>query len=219
MNVNGVPVPGRLSDPKLDLYDQDGKLLDSNDNWRASHEQEIQSTQLAPTDDKESAIVTTLNPGGYTGIISGVNGASGVGLIEVYDLESSNDSQAVNISTRGFVGDGDNVLIGGIIVRGDTPHNVLLRAIGPELTGRGVSGALQDPVLELRDENGALLAINDNWKDTQRTQIEGTGIAPTEDREAAILRVLGPGNYTAVVAGVAGTTGVALVEAYNLGKP
>jgi hypothetical protein len=157
-----------------------------------------------------------MNPGAYTVIVRGNNEASGLGLFEVYDLDQEVDSNLGNISTRGFVGTGDNVMIGGTIVRGAVPARVLFRAIGPSLTNFGVSNALGDPVLQLYDGNGVLVAINYDWRDDHEAEILATGLAPSDNRESAIVGDLAPGNYTAVVRGFDNLTGVALVEAYNL---
>ena len=179
--------------------------------WRAT-------AGIPPTDPRESALIATLDPGSYTGILSGVGGTTGVGLVKVYDLDQSAGSRLANISTRGFVDVGDNVMIGGIIIGpSDTAAaTVLFRAIGPSLGAAGVQNPLQDPVLELHDVQGTTIATNDDWKDTQETEIEATGIPPTDNRESAILQTLNPGNYTAIVKGKNDTTGVALVEAYHL---
>jgi hypothetical protein len=211
-------VPGALQDPTLELHDGTGAIIASNDNWKDTQQAEIQATGIPPTNDLESAIVATLpaNNSAYTAILGGKNGTTGVGLVEVYDLDQSANSRLANISTRGFVDTGDNVLIGGLIILGSTPEKVILRAIGPELTARGVTGALQDPALELHDGQGNLIAFDDNWKDSQQTEIAATGVAPTDDRESAIVATLAPGNYTAIVRGKNNTTGVALVEAYGL---
>jgi hypothetical protein len=140
-------------------------------------------------------------------------------LVEVYDLTPSDGSKLTNISTRGLVQLGDNVMIGGFILAGDGGGSltVLVRAIGPSLTQHGVTGALQDPVLELHNSSGALIYQNDNWQDTQASAIQATGLAPSDPRESAILQTLAPGNYTAIVRGTNSTIGVALVEVYNLG--
>jgi hypothetical protein len=151
-------------------------------------------------------------------VVSGVNDTEGIAVAEVYDLDLGGASELANISTRGPVETGDNVLIAGFILRGNSA-TVLLRAIGPELTAHAVPNALQDPTMELRDVNGALLMANDNWKENQQTEITGTGIAPTDDRESAILKVLPAGHYTAIVRGKNGTVGVGLVEAYRLNVP
>jgi hypothetical protein len=136
----------------------------------------------------------------------------------MYDLDASSPARLANISTRGVVGIRDDVMIGGIILGGTELSEVLLRAIGPSLSAAGVSGGLADPLMELHDGNGALIVTNDNWKDIQRAEIEATGLAPSNDKEAAIRTALKPGNYTAVVKGVNNTTGVAVVEAFALRK-
>jgi len=214
------PVPGALADPVLELHEPDGTVI-TNDNWKDSQEQEIIDTTIPPTNDLESAIVETLDPGAYTAIVSGKNGGTGVGLVEAYDLDQAAASQLANISTRGFVESADNVMIGGFIVGGPSDSGeatVLLRALGPSLGNAvpPVAGALQDPFLELHDSNGAIITSNNDWKDTQQAEIEATGIPPTDDRESAILATLLPGAYTAIVSGKDGTTGVGLVEVYNL---
>jgi hypothetical protein len=155
----------------------------------------------------------TLNPGLYTAVISGVNGETGVGVVEAYDLDRSVDSKFGNIATRGLVQTGDNVMIGGVIVVGDTAQNVLVRAIGPSLP---IDGKLSDPTLELIDGNGDLVASNNNWRDGQEAEINATGIAPSHDLESAILGTFSPAPYTAVVRGVNAGTGIALVEVYAL---
>ena len=162
--------------------------------------------------------MANLDPGPYTAILAGKDSTTGVGLVEVYDLDQSAGSKLANISTRGFVDISDNVMIGGFIAGPASigPTKVLLRGIGPSLIGVGIQDALLDAVMELHDGSGALIATNDNWKDTQQAEIEATGIAPTDDRESAILQTLTPGNYTAIVRGKNSTTGVGLVEAYNL---
>jgi hypothetical protein len=207
--------PGVLADPTLELRDGSGNLIASNDNWRSTQESEIMATGIAPTNDLESAIVATLpaNSSAYTAIVRGVNNGTGIGVVEAYDLDQTVDSKLANISTRGFVQTGDDVLIGGLIVLGQNQLRVILRAIGPSLP---VPGALADPTLELHDANGTLLAFNDNWRSDQQSEIMATGIPPTNDLESAIVRDLTPGNYTAIVRGVNATTGVAVVEAYAL---
>ena len=208
-------VSGALADPILELHKPDGTVI-TNDNWKDTQETEIVASTVPPSNDFESAIVATLDPGNYTAIVSGRNGGTGIALVEAYDLDDTVDSQLANISTRGFVETGDNVMIGGFILGGET-SNIALRAIGPSLANSGVSGALVDPFLELHDSNGVLLASNDNWQDSADKQVFiDNGIAPTNDKESIVLGVLAPGGYTAIVSGVGGSTGVGLVEAYNL---
>ncbi len=207
--------PGVLADPSLELRDSSGVLIRSNDNWRSDQEAEIIATTIPPSSDLESAIVETVpaNNSAYTATVRGVNGGTGIGVVEVYDLNQAVDSKLANISTRGLVQTEDNVLIGGLIVLGQNPLRVIVRAIGPSLS---VSGALADPILELHDGNGATIASNDNWRSDQEEEIIVTTIPPSNDLESAIVRSLAPGNYTAIVRGVNGTTGVAVVEAYGL---
>ena len=218
-------VAGALADPTLELHDSAGELIGQNDNWRITQSGgviiddqylAIHATGIPPTNDAESAIVATLDPGLYTAIIAGADSSNGIGLVEIYDLgPAPAPAKLGNISTRGFVQAGDNVMIGGLIV-GNQTSEVLVRGIGPSLAPFGIDNALADPVLELRDGNGDLLASNDNWRSEQETEIEATGLAPDEEAESAILRALFPGAHTAILRGVADTTGVALVEAYNL---
>lgn len=209
-----LPVVAHLGDTTLELHDSSGALLYFNDNWRDSQEGDLQATTIPPRNDYESGVVRVLSPGAYTAVLSGKGATTGVGLVEIYDLDPATDSKLANISTRGFVNNGDDVLIGGTIVVGSGTTTVLFRAIGPSLAG--VSNALQDPTLELHDGQGAVIATNDNWQDSQRSDIEATTIPPLDPREAAIVRALNPGAYTAVVRGKNDTTGVALVEAYQL---
>jgi hypothetical protein len=210
-------VPNTLPDPVLELHDSTGAIVTTNDNWKDTQQQEIEATTIPPPDERESAIVRTLAPGAYTALVRDKNGASGVGLVEVYDLTRGANSQLANISTRGDVELDTNVLIGGIIIGGSqAPATVLFRALGPSLAAANVSGALPDTVLELHDSNGALLNANDDWRESQQLEITGTGVPPTSSAESAIVADLVPGNYTVVVRGHATTTGVALVEAYTL---
>jgi hypothetical protein len=153
-------------------------------------------------------------PGNYTAIVRGVNGGTGTGVVEAYDLDASVTSKLVNISTRGLVQTGDNVLIAGTIVVGPANQKVILRALGPST---GVPGAMADPTLELHDSNGTILEANDNWMDSPNKQaIIDSTVPPTNDLESAIVRTLTPANYTAIVRGAGGTTGIAVVEVYAL---
>jgi hypothetical protein len=218
LRANGVPLPGALQDPTLELYQPAG-LLGSNDNWRDSQEDEITGTGIPPTDEHESAILAYLNPGNYTAVARGKDGSSGVAVVEVYDLgtaslDKGSNAKLAQISTRGTVLTGDNVIIGGFIIHAEATK-VIVRAIGPELNGT-VPGALQDTVLELRDGSGSLINSNDDWRSTQEQQIIDTTVPPKDDRESAIVATLSPGNYTAIVRGKDNTTGVALVELYGL---
>jgi hypothetical protein len=200
-------------------------LIAHNDNWQttqfggiisADQTAAITASGAPPTNAREAAIVATLPAGVYTTIISGVNSSSGVGLAEVYDLDGGAVTQLVNISTRGSVQTGDEVLIGGFIVGAGDPSSVLIRGLGPSLATAGVSNFLADPTLELRDSDGTLIRSNDDWAGTQKAEIQATGTAPTNAKESAILATLAPGNYTATVSGKNDTTGVGLVEVYRL---
>ena len=214
-----VEIAGRLADPVLELHGPNSSLITSNDNWKDTQQIEIQNSGRAPSNDLDSAIVATLLPGPYTAILRGKNGTTGVGLVEMYDLDVASDSELVNISSRGLVETGDNVMIAGFIFgNGTNSEKVIIRAIGPTLAGSGVANVLADPTLDLHDGNGTLMISNDNWKDdaNQETQILATGRAPSNDLEAAIVTTLPPGPYTAIVAGKNGGTGVALAEVYHL---
>lgn len=206
-----------LANPTLELRGSSGELIAENDNWRTTQEQEIMATTIPPSDDLESAIVAVLpaNNAGYTAIVRGFNNGTGMGVVEAYDLDRSVNSKLGNISTRGLVETGDNVLIAGTIVLGQAPQRVLIRALGPSLP---VSGKLTDPILELRDGNGTLLRANDNWRDEQEQEIIATTIPPGNDLEAAIIHMLPAQGaaYTAIVRGVGGVTGIAVVEVYAL---
>ena len=206
-------VPGALADPTLELF-AGGKLLASNNNWQDTQRAAIERTGIPPANDLESAIVETLDPGSYTAILRGNGRGTGIGLIEAYDLDQTADSVLANISSRGFVQSGDNVMIGGLILGGGTGvSTVLVRAIGPS---SGVPGALADPTLGLYNSNGVLLRGNDDWRESQEAEIQATGIPPPNNSESALIALLLPGNYTAIVAGKERNTGIALVEVYNL---
>ena len=209
-------VNGALPDPVLELHAADGSLITSNDNWKDTDRAAIEATGIPPSDDLESAIVRTLAPGLYSAVLKGKDNATGIGLIEAYDLAPASNSQLGNIATRGFVDKGDNVMIGGFIIGPTTKGGgkVVLRALGPSLTAFGVAGALQDPTLELHNGDGTLIVSNDNWKDSQPDQIQATGLAPSDDRESVVVASLNNGRYTAVVRGKSDTTGVGLVEVY-----
>jgi hypothetical protein len=215
LKVNTAPFPGRLLDPTLELRDNRGALLFSNDNWRLSLQKSaIEASGLAPTDDNEAAIIAALSPGNYTAILRGANNSSGIGLIEVYDADDRSDPEFVNLSTRARVGTGDKVLIGGVIVRA-ARRKILFRALGPSLAAQGLTGTLLDPELELHDSNGALITSNDNWPDApNRDEIIASNLAPTDPRESVIFIATPPGTYTAIVRSASGAAGIGLLELY-----
>jgi hypothetical protein len=217
-SLSNFGIPDALQDPVLELHDSTGALLTSNDNWTdASNKQAIIDSGLAPNHNLESAILTSLNPGSYTAVIHGANNGTGTAVVEAYDLDQAASSKFGNISTRAFAQAGDSVMIGGLIVTGSGSESVVVRAIGPSLAQSGVANALADPLLELHDVNGALLASNDNWIDASNKQaIIDSGLAPKHNLESAILTSLNPGSYTAVIHGVKNGTGVALVEVFGL---
>lgn len=211
-------VAGALSDPVLSLYDSTGALVATNDDFASDPGMgEITAQGLAPSNAAEAATVQRLAPGAYTVVVSGKAGATGVALVEVYDLSQNSNSTLSNISTRGFVGTGDDVLISGFIIGSRNDETAVVRALGPSLADASVSGVLSNPLLKIYDNNGTLLATNDDWmSDPGASTIEAVGLAPTNTSEAATLLNLTPGSYTAVVSGVAGGSGVGLVEVYNL---
>jgi hypothetical protein len=217
-------VPNVLADPVLELHGPGSFATITNDNWRDDPAQEalILATGIPPANNLESAIDTTLNPGAYTAVVRGKNNTSGVALIEVYDLSQAVLAKLANISTRAFVGSGDNIVIAGFILGGNSGNdNVILRGIGPSLTQFGVPNALANPTLELRDSNGALLIANNDWQDdpAQAALITAAGLAPTNNLESGIAATLSPGQYTALLAGVNNGIGVGLVEVYDRGNP
>jgi glucose/arabinose dehydrogenase len=221
-SLQSANVPDPLADPVLELHAGDGSLITMNNDWKdntPAQQQDIINNHLAPPNDSESAIVITLQPGNYTAIVKGRVDTSGVGLLEVYDLESAAASRLANISGRASVQTGGNQLFAGFIVGNNIgAAKVVVRGLGPSLVGAGVTTPLSDPTLELHDNNGALLLSNDNWQDdpNQAAQLTASGLAPTNFRESAILTSLVPGMYSAIVGEKTGGTGIGLVEVYNL---
>jgi hypothetical protein len=227
-------IQNAMADPTLELHNAAGALIAFNDDWpitviggiiTSDQTLDILNSGHAPRNPLESAIIADLPPGRYTAIVRGFDNTTGVALAEVYDLSPSNASILGNVSTRSFVQTGEDVMIGGFIVQGTESKNVIIRAIGPELSQHGVPNFLADPTLELHNENGALIASNNDWQHTiiggiitqsQVQDIQNSGHAPTDPSESAIIANLPPGNYTAIVRGVNSTTGVALVEVYDL---
>jgi glucose/arabinose dehydrogenase len=217
---SGIPADQVLEDPVLELHGANGALLAQNDNWRDSPFRDlIIGTPYQPTDDREAVIVATVQPGAYTTILTGKNRTTGIGLVEAYDVDQTVDSKLANISTRGFVQSGDNVMIGGFILGVNSANaQVAIRGIGPSLSQFGLSGVLADPTLELRDHNGTLLVSNDNWTDDplSAAQLMAHGLALQDLHESGIFTSLPPGAFTAILAGKNGGTGIALVEIYTL---
>jgi hypothetical protein len=229
-------IPNELANTTLELHDRTGALIASNDDWQhtilggviiRNQAGDIQNSGHAPADGRESAIIADLAPGNYTAIVRGINDTTGVALAEVYDLSNDASSILGNISTRSFVQTDNSVMIGGFIVQGTGTKRVIIRAIGPELSQFGVPDPLANPSLELHNATGALIGSNDDWQQTiiggvithsQVADIQNSGHAPANPSESAIIAELPPGNYTAIVGGVNNTTGVALVEVYDLDR-
>jgi hypothetical protein len=211
-------VTNALQDPTLDLHDSSGNFIASNDDWQTATNADQIPISLQPSDSREPAILAALPPGRFTAILRGKNGAGGVGLVEIIDLRSGGTSKLTNVSTRGFVGTGENVMIGGFILSGGSGGRMtLIRALGPTLAQSpfNIAGALTDPTLMLIDANGSVVASNNDWKSSQESEIQATGLAPPNDKEAAVLTTLPPGSFTAIVSGKNGETGIALVDVFN----
>jgi hypothetical protein len=207
-----------LADPTVTLTNAVGAVVASNDNWKNTQQVAIAATGKAPPNDLESAILKTLPPGNYTAVLSGKDNTTGVGLMDVYDIDHSLSATLTNISSRGFVGVDNEIMVGGFIVGagGTGSVKVIVRVLGPTLTQFGVPQVLADPIVEVRDVNGALLASNDNWQDTQKVEIQASGFAPPNAAESAIIITRAPGNSTVSVRGKNNTTGNALVEVYQI---
>jgi hypothetical protein len=208
-----------LLDPVLDLRGSNGSLIVRNDNWKDDQRSQIEGGPFEPTDDRESVILVTLQPAAYTTILSGKDDTSGVGLIEVYDNNQAANSQLANISTRGFVRNGNNVMIGGFILGGN-PNNtrIAVRGVGPSLSQFGLNPVLADPTLELHDANGAIVISNDDWTDDTASAalLTANGLAPSDPKESGIFISLPAGQFTAILAGKNGGIGIGLIEIFNL---
>jgi sugar lactone lactonase YvrE len=210
-NVSGV-----LQNPTLDLHNASGSIYTNRD-WKETQQAEIQATGLAPPNDLESAIFLPLPPGNYTAILTGENGGTGIGLVEVYDIATTVFAELTSVSTRGFVGTGGAVMIGGFVTSGGNGSTeVVVRGLGPTLTQFGVTGVLADPTLNLVDGNGNIVRGNNNWKESQQAAIQATGLAPPNNLESALVVTVAPGNYTAILEGNGGGTGIGLVEIYKV---
>lgn len=214
-SLQSFGIASALANPLLELRGASGVLVARNDNWRDTQEAEILNSGISPADSLESAIVATLPPGSYTALVQGAAGGEGVAVAEIYELDPASDSALANISTRALV-DSSNVMISGLIVRGTETANLVIRAIGPSLASATITGPLNDPHLSIYDQSGTLVAANNDWQETQKSELEIRGLAPADNREAAILTTLAPGSYTAVVSGAPGQNGVALIEVYCL---
>jgi cyclophilin family peptidyl-prolyl cis-trans isomerase len=212
-------LPGALSNPFLELRDNNG-IIATNDNWAdAPNAQDMIDAHVAPTQPNESGILITVPSNTtnafYTAIVTGAGGTTGLGLVEVYDLDSGPGSTLLNISTRGLVGIDPKQLIGGFFVGGSQAKQILIRGIGPSLASANIANFLADPILEVHDAQGAVY-INDDWtQSADKTAIQNSGLAPTNPKESAVLKTLPAGPYTAILRGVNGSTGVGSVEIYQ----
>jgi hypothetical protein len=221
-SLTALGVPNALANPTLELRDSSGATIATNDDWgSAANKQDLSDVGLAPGSAQESAILTTVpsstSGASYTAILRGVNNTTGTGVVEVYDLDSGPGSTLLNVSTRGQVGTDPNALIGGFTLGGTESKKMLVRAIGPSLAPFGVTNALQNPTLELRNAQGALIDSNDDWMNSpQKAEIQSSGLAPTNNSESAVLQILAAGQYTAIVRGANGGTGVGSVQVYQL---
>jgi hypothetical protein len=218
---SGLPAASVLQDPVLELRGASGALITSNDNWKDSPQKnQIQGTIYEPTDDREAVILATLPPAAYTVILKGANNTTGIGLVEAYDNNAAIDSEFGNISTRGFVRTGDEVMIGGFVLGGSgNPTDIVVRALGPSLSSAGLSNLLADPTLEMHNANGTIMISNDDWQSdpVSAGELIAHNLAPSDPKESAIFTSLAPpGQFTAIVAGKNGGIGIALVEIYNL---
>jgi hypothetical protein len=210
---------GVLADPTMELRDYNGALLVQNDNWQdnAAHAAELTALGLALQNPNESGMVATLLPGSYTVLLAGKNQTEGLALVEIYDAERGAASKLANLSTRGFVRTGDSVMIGGFILgAGSADATVVVRGLGPSLRRFMLVDVLDDPMLELRDANGAILVANDNWQDDpiSAAQLTGYDLQPTDALEPALFARLAPGAFTGILVGKNGDVGIALLELY-----
>ncbi|MEY2510769.1 MAG: hypothetical protein QOE26_1532 [Verrucomicrobiota bacterium] len=223
-SLTGFGVADALANPTLEIHDASGSTVATNNDWRSTQQgqlitgdqsAEINSSGLAPGNDLESAIIANLAPGNFTAVVRGAGNTTGTGVVDAYDLNGSSPARLANIATRGLVQAGDKLMIAGFIVQ-SAPVKAVVRAIGPSLTAFGITNALADTTLQLRDQNGAIVRENDNWKTDQRAELESTGLQPTDDLEAALVETIQPGQYTAQVRGKNDSSGIGVVQVYFL---
>ncbi len=219
-SLNSAGIPDSVANPILRLFGSTGTQIAVNDNWQDTQRGEVEATGIPPTNTREAAMVATLNPGAYTATLAGADGGNGVGLVEVYDLDSGASTRLANISTRGSVQTLNNVMIGGFILAGQSPNpaKVVVRALGPSLQQFGIGNVLSNPSLEVVNSNGQSLIANDNWQDNaaQAAELQTLNIAPQDARESALVVTLPPGQYTAIVSGRNSSAGIGLIEVYTI---
>lgn len=213
-----------VPNPTLEIFDSNNTKVASNDNWKTTQVggiitvdqgPEINRTGLAPSNDLESAIIANLAPGAYTAVVRGAGNTIGTGVVDAFDLSAASTARLANIATRGLIQPGDKLMIAGFIVQ-DGSARAVIRAIGPSLKAFGISNALPDTTLQLRDQNGALVRENDDWMSDQKAELESTGLQPTHDLEAALVQTIPPGQYTAQVRGKPEAIGTGVVQVYFL---
>jgi len=220
--LSAFGISGTVSDPKLEIYNTENTLLGSNDSWDSSLASVFSGVGAfsLETGSKDAAAVFSLDPAGYTSLVSGVGGATGVGLVELYDLGGSS-SYLTNISCRAQVGTGEQVLVAGFVIQGSGSRRVLIRGVGPGLSGFGLSGLLADPSITLLDKDGVVLSTNDNWDSSDSAvtaAIQGTGAfgLAAGSKDSVLLVTLQAGQYTVKVQGADGGTGLAIAEVYEV---
>jgi hypothetical protein len=213
-----------LANPTLEIHDASNLTVATNDNWGTTQvgglisgdqSADISASQLAPSNDLESAIIANLVPGSYTAVVRGLGNTVGTGVVDAFDLSAASPARLANIATRGLIQPGDKLMIAGFIVQ-NGPVRAVVRAIGPSLLAFGIANALPDTTLQLRDVNGAIVLENDDWRTDQQQELEDTGLQPTDDLEAALVTTLQPGQYTAQVRGKDEATGIGVVQVYFL---
>jgi hypothetical protein len=223
-SLAGFGISDALANPALEIHDSSGATVATNNDWKntqpggliiGDQSIEISSSGLAPNDDLESGIIANLAPGSYTAVVRGVNNAIGTAVVDAYDLSGASPARLANIATRALVQAGDKLVIAGFIVQ-NAPVKAVVRAIGPSLTSFGVTNALADTTLQLRDVNGAIVRENDNWKTDQKSELENIGLQPTDDLEAALVETIPPGQYTAQIRGKNDSSGIGVVQVYFL---
>jgi hypothetical protein len=222
-SLGAAGIPNPMANPTLELRDANQTLIASNDNWVDSPDRELLTALgLAPSSDAEAAVILNVPSGatnnGYTALVRSADGGPGVGLVEVFDLDTAAGSTILNLSTRGEVGAGDNVMIGGFITGGADDRRLVVRAIGPSLTQFGVDRALQNPRLELRNAQGVMVTSNDDWQnDPGAAEIQSFGLSPSDSRESATILTLPSGGYTVIISGSGEQpSGVALIEIFQV---
>jgi hypothetical protein len=206
-----------LPNPSLTLVrSSDQAIIATNDDWPSgAGAVAMAASGFAPTNPLEAGLHVTLPPGAYTAILSGVGSATGIGVAAVYEVDRP-ESPLANISTRGQVRSGNDVMIGGFVIQGTQPQTVAIVGTGPSLSAYGIANPLPNPTITLvRTSDQAVIATNDNWSGaTNAAQIQVSGFAPSNPLESALLVTLQPGAYTAIMSGVGGTTGTGIVAVY-----